>query len=208
VTDLPSPATSPGTGIEPRRPGQLTPAELQVRRRNRQWFVILGVPAIVLGVAALAAAIVADQSSPSLRPVDVPSGFKAISDGSFAYSVPTGWSTNDLYSDDVGDLDTAGATGWAAEHLGVRATPPVRGETPPTALRAFGLAVPTSFDISTATDTTVTGTTTAYRYEVTRPGGFEAVAVDAWQQASGAEMWLLIHAPPTVTAQILASLRG
>ena len=48
----------------------------------------------------------------------------------------------------------------------------------------------------------------AYRYTMTRPGGFEATAIDAWQSRSGAEIWLLIRADPATTASVLASLQA
>ena len=48
----------------------------------------------------------------------------------------------------------------------------------------------------------------AYRYTMTRPGGFEATAIDAWQSSSGAEIWLVVRADPATTAAVLASLPG
>ena len=43
---------------------------------------------------------------------------------------------------------------------------------------------------------------------MTRPGGFEATAIDAWQSSSGAEIWLLVRADPATTAAVLASLQA
>ena len=48
----------------------------------------------------------------------------------------------------------------------------------------------------------------AYRHLLTRPGGFQAVAIDAWQAGSGAEVWLLVHADPATTATVIGSLSG
>jgi hypothetical protein len=220
VTDLPaettpvSPATtSPdevagGTALEPLQSGELTPAERAVRRRNRQWFLVLAIPAVVLGVAALIASIIADQSVSSVSPIRIPAGYKAVSDGVFAYAVPSSWSTNDLYTDDVGDLDTSGSSGWIAEHVDARATPPVEGETPPKAFQAFGMGTPAAFQIGAAQSVGVEGAAVAFRYTITRPGGFRATAIDAWQSSSGAEIWLLVDASKDTTAQILGTFKA
>jgi hypothetical protein len=198
----------PGGALERRRGGELTPAEKKVRRRNRQWFMVIAIPSALLGVAALTASIIADQSTPSVKPVSVPVGYKAVSDGVFAYAVPAAWTTNDLYSDDVGDLDTSGPAGWVAEHVGARPSPPVAGEAPPAALRAFGVNTPSPYQISAGQPTRVPGAAVAFRYQVSRPGGFQATAIDAWQSGSGAEIWLLVDASPATTAQILGTFKA
>jgi len=203
----PGPGRS-GGALERRRSAELTPAEKKVRRRNRQWFMVIAIPAAIVGVAALAASIIADRSTPAVKPLSVPAGYKPISDGIFAYAVPSAWATNDLYTDNVGDLDTSGRTGWVAEHVGTRANPPVEGESPPRAVRAFGVNTPSAYQIGAAEPTRVPGTSVAFRYQITRPGGFQATAVDAWTSTSGAEIWLLVDAPPAVTTQILQSFRA
>jgi hypothetical protein len=201
--------SGPGSGaLERRRDADLTPAEKQVRRRNRQWFLVIAIPAVVLGGAALAASIIADQSTPSVKPLSVPAGYKAVSDGVFAYAVPTAWATNDLYTDDAGDLYTSGETGWVAEHVDARPTPPVAGEAPPEAFRAFGVNAPSSYEISGGQPTRVAGAAVAFRYQVTRPGGFQATAIDAWQSSSGAQIWLLVDASPATTAQIISTFKA
>jgi hypothetical protein len=197
-----------GTGLQRRPPGALSPAERAIRRRNRRLMGFVLLPSIVIGAIALVAALAASSTGPSVHPLDVPAGYQAISgDGYFAYSVPSSWSQSSAYTDDVGDLDYQGATGWAAEHLDARANPPTAGETPPNTFAAFGEPKPTPYQIGAATPTRVDGATVAFRYTVTRPGGFEATAVDAWQGSSGAEIWLLIDADPSTTSAILASLR-
>jgi hypothetical protein len=201
--------SGPGGGaLERRRGAELTPAEKKVRRRNRQWFMVIAIPAAVVGVAALAASIIADQSTPSVKPVSVPAGYKAVSDGVFAYAVPAAWTTSDLYTDDVGDLDTAGPSGWVAEHVSVRPNPPVAGETPPETFRAFGVNTPSSYQISGGQPTRVPGAAVAFRYQVSRPGGFQATAIDAWQSGSLAEIWLLVDASPETTAEIVGTFRA
>jgi hypothetical protein len=220
VTNLPSEtrsgrpeqaASRPGpTGgaLEPRRGAELTPAERKIRRRNRQWFLVIAIPAAVLGVIALIASILADQSTSSVKPLTVPAAYRAVSDGVFAYAVPATWATNDFFTDDVGDLETSGPTGWVAEHVDARPNPPVAGETPPQALQALGVSTPRPFDIGTAAPIRVPGAATAFSYQITRPGGFRATAVNAWQASSGAEIWLEVDATPATTARILSTFRA
>jgi hypothetical protein len=197
-----------GGALERRHGTELTPAEKKVRRRNRQWFMVIAIPAAVLGVAALVASIVADQSTPSVKPVTVPAGYKAVSDGVFAYAVPAAWSTNDLFTDDVGDLETSGSTGWVAEHVSERRNPPLSGETPPGAFQALGVNTPTPFEIGRGEPVRVPGAETAFRYQISRPGGFRAIAVDAWQAGSGGEIWLEVDASPQTTAEILSTFQA
>ena len=166
-------------------------------------------PALVVGAIALIATLAASSKGPSIRPVDVPAGYQAVSgDGYFAYSVPSSWSQSSAYTDDVGDLGYSGQSGCAAEHLGARATPPVAGEAPPTSFAAFGEPQPTPYHLGLATPTQVKGAAVAYRYPMTRPGGFAATAIDAWQSSSGAEIWLVVRADPATTAAVLASLQA
>ncbi len=165
-------------------------------------------PSLVVGAAALIFTVVASQKGPSVHPVQVPSGYQAVSDGYFAYAVPSSWSQSAAYTDDVGDLDTQGQSGWAAEHVDARPTPSVPAEKPPTAFATFGEPQPVPYQMGAATPTTVRGASVAYRYTVTRPGGFQATAIDAWQSRTGAEIWLLVRADPQTTSTILTSLNG
>ena len=201
-----------GGGLERRRGGQLetplTPAERRLRRRNRKLMAWVAVPGVLLGAAALAASLAAGSGPPAPRPLTVPPGFQAVNDGVFAYSVPRSWSKNLAYSDDTGDLDYSGSTGWVGEYLGARQSPPVGGERPPASFSVFGQNRPTPYAVGPAQKITVAGATAAFRYRISRPGGFEAVAINAWQSSSGAEIWLLVHAPPDVTTTIIGSLKG
>ena len=199
-------------GIERRRAGQieapLTPAERQLRRRNRKLMAWVAIPALLLGAAALAASLAAGSGPPAPRPLTVPAGYQAVNDGVFAYSVPRSWSKNLAYSDDTGDLDYSGSSGWVGEYLGARQSAPVGGERPPASFSVFGQNRPTPYAVGPAQKVTVAGATVAYRYLITRPDGFEAVAINAWQSSSGAEIWLLVHAPADVTSTIIGSLQG
>jgi hypothetical protein len=165
-------------------------------------------PAVMVGVIALVATLAASRSAPSVHPRQVPAGYQSVTDGYFGYAVPAAWSQSSAYTDDVGDLDTTGTSGWAGEHVGARSDPPTPGETPPGSFATFGETRSVPYHLSPATPTRVKGAAVAYRYTMTRPGGFQATAVDAWQSNSGAEIWLLVRADPATTAAILASLQG
>jgi hypothetical protein len=206
VDELPT-STDSGA-LERRRRGELTPSERAVRRKNRRWMTLVAVPALILGAGALAAALLADSGGSSVHPVNVPTGFRAISDGYFAYAVPGSWSQSSAYTDDVGDLDTQGPSGWAAEHLSGRTSPPGPNEAAPATFATFGEPRPVPYQLGPATPLQVKGAAVAYRYLLTRPDGFQAVAVDAWQSGNGAEIWLLVHADTATTATVISSLSG
>ena len=206
VQDLPAP---PDAGaLEPRRGNELTPQERAVRRKNRRWMLVIVVPALILGALALIAALAFGSEGSPVRPASVPPGYRAVSDGYFAYAVPDAWSQNDAYTDDVGDLDTQGPSGWVGEHLGARTAPPGPGGTPPSSFAVFGEARPTPYRLGPAIRVSVKGASVAYRYTLTRPQGFAAVAINAWQAGSGAELWLLVHADPPTTSAVVTSLKG
>jgi hypothetical protein len=206
VQDLPAP---PDAGaLQPRRGGELTPEERAFRRKNRRWLLVIVIPALFLGALALVATLALGSQGSSVHPASVPPGYRAVSDGYFAYAVPAAWSQNDAYTDDVGDLDTQGPSGWAGEHLGARTTPPGPGETPPSSLAVFGEFRSTPYHLGPASRISVKGASVAYRYTLTRPQGFAAVAINAWQADSGADLWLLVHADPATTAAVVTSLKG
>jgi len=198
----------PAAAIERRRGVELTPAERAQRKHNRRLLLTIAIPAVVLGVAALIASIVADASTPSPHALLVPAGYHAVGDGVFSYAVPDGWSKNDAYSDDAGDLETSGATGWVGDHLTARPTPPAPGEAAPQVFESFGQDRPTPFAIGNPVKIQVPRTTIAYRYDITRPGGFTATAVDAWEPSSGAELWLIVQADPQTTDRVISTLNG
>jgi len=206
VQELPAGANG---GAVVRRPnGELTPVEIATRRRNRRWMGLVLFPALIVGTVALIVTMVAGSGGSSVHPALVPAGYKAVSDGYFAYAVPSTWAQSTAYTDDVGDLDTQGKTGWVAEHVGARATPPTPDETPPTSFATFGESRPVPYQLGRAAPAQVKGASVAYRYTLTRPGGFQATAIDAWQSGSGAEMWLLVHADTVTTSTVLASLNA
>lgn len=184
----------------------LTGAERQARKRNRRSLLLIFWPSVLLLVGALVASGIAASNAPSGPQIKVPAGYKAVNDSYFTYAVPSSWSNNPTYTDAAGDVDTSGASGWAGEHIGYRFNPPAAGEAPPASLEAFGVPRPAPITLSRPTRISVKGAAVAYSYEVTRPGGFRAVAVDAWDAKHGVELWLLVDASPAVTATIVGSL--
>jgi hypothetical protein len=206
VQELPTRAD--GGALERRKSGELTALEVAARRRNRRWMGLVLFPSLIIGAVALITVLVAGSGGSPIHPAQVPAGYQAVSDHYFAYAVPSTWSQSSAYTDDVGDLDTQGQTGWVAEHLGARATPPTPGESPPLTFATFGESRNVPYRISPAVATTVRGASVAYRYTLTRSGGFQATAVDAWQSGTGAEIWMLVHADPAITSTVLASLNG
>jgi hypothetical protein len=194
--------------LEKRRRDELTPQEMAIARQNRRWLKVLAFPTLIIGTVGVLLSLYASSRGPTVTPAADPTGYQTVQDGYFAYAIPKAWSTNSLFSDYAGDLFNGGRGGWAAESLSTRIAPIIPGEVQPAAFRSFGQSVPTAYQIGPAQAVSVTDATTAYRYVVTRPGGFKAVAIDAWESHTGAELWLLVDASPSVTDQILATLRG
>ncbi len=196
-------------GLTRRRPGglELTPPELAARRRNRHWLLGIAVPSVVVLVLALVASNRAQHNQPTAAAVAAPAGYKVHNDGYFSYVVPSQWSNNLEFTDQVGDVDTSGQSGWAAEHIGFLHSPPVLGETPPSSLRAFGIPQPMPFSLTNGHPIAVRGAAVAFAYTMTRPG-FSASVVDAWMTRYDVEIWLVVHAPAQVSTQILDSLQA
>ncbi len=199
------PATRRQRGGEPL---VLDGEQLEARRRNRFWLIAISAVTLAILVGALVASAVANSNQPKGPSIIPPPGYHQIRDSYFAYAVPSAWVNNPAQSDQTGDVVTAGDGGFAAEHIAFRATPSVAGEPQPAVLQAFGAAHPTPYTTSAATPLTVPGASVAFRYRVTRPGGFEAVLVNAYNYDAAVEIWLMIQAPPDVTARILSSLTG
>jgi hypothetical protein len=195
-----------GQAVERRRRAELTPAERVQQKRNRRLLLTIAIPAVLIGIAALVASILADAGTAGPHPRFVPPGYHGVTDGVFSYAVPNSWSKNDAYSDDAGDLETSGLSGWVGDHLSARSTAPAAGDAPPPVFESFGIARPTPFTVGSPTRIQVRGTTVAYQYTISRPRGFTATAIDAWQPSSGAELWLMIDADPQVTAEIISTL--
>ena len=197
MTDLP--AHSPRAQLQRRRPIELTPAEKVLRRRNRRLMLFIAIPAAIVGIAALIAAVVASTSAPRVSPASVPAGYKAVSDGYFGYAVPSGWSTNSLFTDNVGDLETSGSAGWVAEHLSARDMALTAGAPPPAAFRTFGVTSPRPPQETIP----INGAASAYLYKFG-----DKTAIDAWRSSTRTEVWVLISASPAITSEIISTLKA
>ncbi len=218
LPELPA-EVSPGDGLD-RRPGglavdrhrerglDLTPEELVARRSNRRWILFLAVPSIIVLLLALIATGIYWSNEPSGPKVAAPAGYKAVSDGYFGYVVPKSWATNPAFTDDAGDIDTSGPSGWAGEHRGYLFHRPVLGQIPPASLQAFGMPRPEPFQLSDGHPVAVKGADAAFAYTATRPGGFRATVVDAWSAHTGVELWLMVQAPASVTDRVVSSLQA
>jgi hypothetical protein len=197
-----------GPGIDRHRSHglELTPEERRARRINRRWLVGLAVPSILILLLALIASAVAEHNQPSGPNIPLPAGYQAIRDGYFTYAVPKAWPNSALYSDNAGDLVNTGPGGWAGQHVDFSRNSPTLGETPPTPLQAFGMPGPEPFQLTGGHATTVKGAAVAWAYLATRPGGFRATVIDAYDAAAAVEIWLMVVAPPGVAGQIVSSL--
>lgn len=202
------PPTRPAVDLHKDRGLDLTPVERVARRQNRRWMLTLTVGSIIILGAALIASGVASSNQPTGPKLTAPPGYKVVNDSYFAYVVPDSWANNPAFTDQAGDVDTSGPSGWAGENISYfKTATPTLGETnQPRALQAFGMPRPEPYTLSNGRALTVKGASGAYEYDVTRPGGFHAVAVDAWSDSTDVELWLMVYAPPDVTAQVLSSL--
>jgi hypothetical protein len=186
----------------------LTPAERRQRRSNRRWMAVITIVSIGILTAALIATAVYNSNEPSGPAIKAPPGFHTENDGYFSYVVPSAWANNPSFTDQAGDVDTSGPSGFAAEHIDYRVTAPVLGEAQPASLQSFGQAKPTPYQLAGGHPITVKGAAAALSFTMTRPDGFRAVLVDAWDARAGVELWLEVSAPAAETDTVLASLQA
>jgi hypothetical protein len=184
----------------------LTPAERLRRRSNRRWMVGLAVGSILLLGAALLVSAIETSREPNGPSISAPAGYQVVKDGYFSYVVPKSWSTNQAYTDQAGDVDTSGTSGWAGQHIDYLLHAPTLQATPPAALQAFGQPAPSPFTLTQGHEITVKGASVAFEYRASRPGGFHAVVVHAWSSATDVELWLMVDAPAAQSSVILNSL--
>jgi hypothetical protein len=186
----------------------LTPEERVARRSNRRWMLGLTISSVVILGAAGIAGIVASGNEPTGPKIAAPPGYHAVDDSYFSYAVPKAWANNPANTDQAGDVETSGPTGLAAEHIDFLRTAPALGETPPLALQVFGAPHPSPFQLTGGHTVSVKGAAVAFSYTATRPGGFRATVIDAYDAPNAVELWLMVVAPPDVTDQVLASLQA
>ncbi|MGI8753376.1 MAG: hypothetical protein ACR2MN_13875 [Acidimicrobiales bacterium] len=193
-------ASRPGTDGRPAPPAS--------RRRNRRWLVLLMLTPVIMTILAVLAFTTKGPPEPSVKPRSVPAGYKAISDAYFGYAIPSAWRESPGYTDANGDFFYQGRSGWIGENVRIRAARPVPGTDAPPQLATFGQSRSVPYQLSAARQVTVPGVAAAWVYDVDRPSGFHATAVEVWQGSSQTEMWLLINAGPGISPVIAASLQG
>jgi hypothetical protein len=146
---------------------------------------------------------------PVVHPVATPPGYRQVADVYYGYAVPRSYRLDGAYSDANGDFFYGSPRhGWVAETMLITKHSPSPATPPPPTFRGFGLSRLRPFSVSDGHRVTVPDTTFAYEVNVSRPGGWHAVALDTWLRDSSTQMWLLVKAPPAVTRTVIASLRG
>ena len=186
----------------------LTPSERARRRSNRRWMLGVACGSILILGAALGVSAVEASKSPNGPQISVPTGYKAMHDGYFTYAVPSSWSTNPAFTDQAGDVETSGSSGWAGQHIGYLLHAPLASAAVPAAVDSFGQSLPAPLTLSSGKSIDVKGASVAFEYQANRANGFHAVLIHAWASRTDVELWLLIHAPQSQTNEILASLVG
>ncbi len=186
----------------------LTPTERARRRSNRRWMLAVACGSILILGAALGVSAIEASKAPNGPQITVPTGYKAVRDGYFTYAVPSSWSTNPAFTDQAGDVETSGSSGWAGQHISYLLHAPSASAAVPVAVDSFGQSSPASLTLTGGRLIDVKGASVAFEYQANRPNGFHAVLVHAWASRTDVELWLLVHAPQGQTKEILASLVG
>ncbi len=169
--------------------------------------LLLLTPVCLAGISLLAFNTTGPPE-PVVHPRSTPTGYRAITDAYFGYVVPSGFKQNTTWTDQNGDFFYGTPSAYVAETLLSPKHGPTAGSAPPPPFQAFGVPKPTPFSARGVHGVTVPGTHGAWQEQISRPGGFVATAVDAWEPATSSQIWLLVHAPPAVVRTVLASLKG
>jgi len=182
------------------------------RRRIRGWMLLFLLAPASLGVVvafALGAAGPPPPPGPAVRPVSVPSGFKAVANPFFGYAVPASYHRNAAWTDSNGDYFYGNPLhGWVAETLLVARRPPTASTKPPATFKFFAEYHSTPYTLEAGHPVRVAGTSSAWEFDVNSQAGWRAIALDTWSRQSSTEMWMLVKAPVPVTQAVLASVRG
>jgi hypothetical protein len=201
------PVARPQVDLHKDRGLDLTPQEVAQRRSNRRWMLTLAAVAIVIFAAVLIADALYSAGEPPGPNISVPPGYHKIDDSYYAYAVPNGWANNPDGTDQAGDVETSGPSGWVAENISYYKNIPTLYEVDqPASLQAFGQKAPAPYTLSGGHPITVTGASGAFEYTMTRTDGFTAVVVDSWYAGQDVELWLEIDAPSNVASTILSTL--
>jgi hypothetical protein len=169
--------------------------------------LLLLTPVCLAGISLLTFAT-DGPSEPTVHPRAVPSGYYAVTDADFGYSLPNAYQQNTSWTDQNGDFLYGNAKAFVAETLLVVNQRPTAQSRPPSSLESFGEPAPVPYTLRAGHSIDVPGTSYAFEATMTRPGGYQAVIIDAWESSSSTQMWLMLHSPATVTRTVIASLQG
>ncbi len=189
------------------------PARTRRERRGiRGWMLLMLLTPASLGVViafALGAAGPPPPPGPSVRPLSVPAGYRAVANPYFGFAVPASYRPNAAWTDSNGDFFYGDPLhGWVAETLLVARRSPTAATRPPVTFRFFAEGRSTPYTLSGGHPVHVAGASFAWELDVHSRAGWRAVALDTWSRRSSTEMWMLVRAPGPVTRAVLASVRG
>jgi hypothetical protein len=188
--------------------GAELPPRPQRARRNRVWMVLLMLTPVCLAVVSLLTFATGGPNEPAVTPRVTPPGYYGITDAYFGYAIPKAYRQNTTWTDQHADFFYGRAPAFVAETLLETKKAPTATSRPPLSFQSFGEQSLMAYSLSGTHPVRVPGTTEAFEGTITRPGGYHAVAVDAWEQSTSTQIWLLVRAPAAVTAAVVDSLRG
>jgi hypothetical protein len=177
-------------------------------RRTRRWMLLLLLtPLCLFGISILAFGT-SGPPEPVVHPRSMPPGYQAVTDSYFGYAVPNSYTQNTTWTDQNGDFLYGRQNAFVAETEAILTHTPTAASPPPSSFKSFGERTLVPYRVGPAHRVTVPGTHIAFEEQITRPGGWVATAIDAWQQGTTTQVWLLIRAPGSVTHQVVASFQG
>jgi hypothetical protein len=177
-------------------------------RRNHLWMLLMALTPVVFGILYVLGVFTGGDPEPVVNPIHTPAGYTGVTDAYFGFAIPKGWTENNAYSDANGDFEYNGKGGWAGERESIQKVSPGVNNPVPVPLQSFEIGVPTPFKVSGKHRVTIPGIAWAYQMTLTRPGGFRAEAINAWEPHSQTELWLMVTSSATVDHTVLSSLQG
>jgi hypothetical protein len=177
-------------------------------RRTRSWMLLLLLtPLCLFGISVLAFGT-SGPPEPVVHPYSTPAGYVAVTDSYFGYAVPKSYTQNTTWTDQNGDFLYGRQSAFVAETEAILTHSPTAASTPPPSFKSFGERTLVAYRAGPAHPVTVPGTHIAFEEQITRPGGWVATAIDAWERGTTTQVWLLIRASPSVTRHVIASFQG
>jgi hypothetical protein len=177
-------------------------------RKVRIWMTLLLLTPVCLALISLLAFGTSGPPEPVIHPRSTPHGYQAITDADFGYAIPSGYQQNTTWTDQNADFLYGSSGAFVAETLASPDHPPTASSPPPLSFSSFGEPRLVPFTAHGMHAVTVPGTRQAWEEQITRPGGWIATAVDAWEADTSTQIWLLVHAPAGIARTVVASLQG